>query len=309
MINRILVGYDGSEQASDALFLGARVATLLDSDLVLGASFQDEHLLDGEEPLDLALARESEALFSDAEARLGKAAPSKLTTRAIPRESTADALQDLAAYEKADLMIIGSTHRGALGRVLPGSLALQLIGTTPCPLAIAPQGMVAELEPLTGPIVAAFDGSELAGRAVSFAAELAAQTDGWLHVIGVALSNPQVEAALAGGMPAMGAQLDREALEEALDEHLEQLPADARAQGLVLEGSPVQELVDLASGSRGVLVSGSHGRGPLMSLVLGSVSDAVAQRISWPIVLVPPQARIAAIEATPEKGNATGRQP
>ena len=88
------------------------------------------------------------------------------------------------------------------------------------------------------------------------------------------------------------AYVDRETLQKKLDDALGKLPPDLDTDGKVLEGPSVQGLLGAAPGPNGVFVTGSHGRGPLLSLLFGSVSDAIAQRISWPIVLVPPQARL-----------------
>lgn len=294
MIKGILVGYDRSEQARDALLLGARLATHIDARLIVGMACSDKRLLEIATPLDAALARESDALVADVRAGLPDPAPTQVGSRILVRDSVADGLHDLASYEDIDMVVIGSTHRGPLGRVLPGSLALQLIGRTPCPLMIAPRGFAAGEDPASGPVIVAFDGSELAGRAVAFAARLADQARSRLHVVGVAASAAQVEAVLAGAVAPLGAQLDRGALQRALDEELERLPPDLEAEGTVLEGSAIETLVGLAQGAGGLFVAGSHGRGPLMSLVLGSVSDVIAKRISWPLVLVPPQARVDA---------------
>ena len=305
MIKRILIGYDGSEQADDALLVGAGLAAHIDADVLLGASFSDEQREAPGETVSEALARRSKALFSDAKARLPASALDRVESRAVVRDSAADGLGDLASDEDVELIVIGSTHRGGFGRVLPGSLALQLIGSTPCPLAIAPRRVPVGNDPGSGPVIAAFDGSELSTRAVAFAAQLAAQADTFLHIIGVAASDAQINAPFVGAGVPVGSRLDRDALQKALDEQMENLPADLAAEGTVLKGSPVESLVASAHGSRGIFVSGSHGRGPLMSLVVGSVSNAIAQRISWPAVLVPPQARIA----TGANGESESRDP
>ncbi|MGI9556707.1 MAG: universal stress protein [Solirubrobacterales bacterium] len=296
MIDRILVGYDGSEQAEDALAVAAGLAANLKAELRMGASLSEEQLLQPAETVDEALSHESEALLSAARQHLSELGDYEIDGRALLSDSPADGLLDLSETERADLLVIGSTHRGGVGRVLPGSLALQIIGSTGCPLVIAPRRVPHDGEAGTGPVVAAFDGGDLASRAVKFAAQLAAQADAPLHVVGVAVSQAQVEAALAGYGVQAGSAPDRATLQEELEQLLEELPDNVAANWTVVEGSPVDTLVNAAQGSRGIFVSGSHGRGPLMSLILGSVSDAVAQRISWPAVLVPPQVKVDGID-------------
>ena len=298
MIKRILVGFDGSPQAKDALAVGSRLADGLGVRAILGASFSDEWLSDRDGPLDTALERESATLRANAAAELAPSATEAIEVRVISRESAADGLCDLAAAERADLIVIGSTHRGGVGRILPGSLALQMIGATPCPLAIAPRGLAPEADPARGPVIVAFDGTELAERAVAFAATVAAQAGTWLRLIGVAATPAQAEAALLGGVAPLGGILDKEGLQASIDAQLEKLPRALDAQGTVLEGSPVQALASSAFGPGGLVVAGSHGRGPLMSLLLGSVSDEIVKRVSWPVVLVPPQVTLEALEGS-----------
>lgn len=65
-----------------------------------------------------------------------KASPSssgRSTTRA-PR-----ALHEVAEAQDAGLLAVGSTNRGAIGRVLPRSTAERLMHGAPCPIAIVPE--------------------------------------------------------------------------------------------------------------------------------------------------------------------------
>ena len=38
-------------------------------------------------------------------------------------------------------MVVGSTHRGRFGRVVPGSVTARLLHGTPCAVAVAPRGL------------------------------------------------------------------------------------------------------------------------------------------------------------------------
>ena len=59
-------------------------------------------------------------------------------------ESLAKTLQCAAISEQADLVVLGSSHRGALGRVLLGSVAQATLREAPCPVAVAPVGSHAD---------------------------------------------------------------------------------------------------------------------------------------------------------------------
>ena len=49
-------------------------------------------------------------------------------------------LGSVSEAEDAGLLVVGSTRRGAVGRVLPGSTAERLMHGAPCPIAIVPPG-------------------------------------------------------------------------------------------------------------------------------------------------------------------------
>ena len=57
--------------------------------------------------------------------------------------SVADTLSRAATERRADLLVLGSSHRGALGRVLIGSVSEETLHGAPCAAAIAPAGYCA----------------------------------------------------------------------------------------------------------------------------------------------------------------------
>lgn len=54
--------------------------------------------------------------------------------------SAAHALQETASDAGAGLIIVGSTHRGALGRITSGTTAGRVLDRAPCPVAVVPRG-------------------------------------------------------------------------------------------------------------------------------------------------------------------------
>ena len=81
---------------------------------------------------------------------------------------------------------------------------------------------------------------------------------------------------------------ERRAAEAALAEIVEELqvPADVEVEVRVVEGNPVDVLID-ASRDADLLVVGSRGRGGLTGLLLGSVSQRCVERAHCPVVVVP----------------------
>jgi nucleotide-binding universal stress UspA family protein len=135
----------------------------------------------------------------------------------------------------------------------------------------------------------AVDGSDHASRAIEAAAQLAAQ----LKAVEVLLLNVRDAMVYYGELP----PFDFEAIERAQRQHqellLEQALAQARACGLEhvstqsAVGAPAQEIVRVAE-ERGVdqIVMGTHGRGVVGTLFLGSVAQRVVHQSKLPVLLV-----------------------
>jgi nucleotide-binding universal stress UspA family protein len=135
----------------------------------------------------------------------------------------------------------------------------------------------------------AVDGSEHARRAIEAAARLAKQ----MPAAEVVLLNVADAMVFYGELP----PFDLEAIERAQRAHqdklLAQAEAHARASGLqqVLTQSAVgltaQEILRVAD-ERGVdqIVMGTHGRGAVGSLLLGSVAQRVVHQAKVPVLLV-----------------------
>ena len=60
--------------------------------------------------------------------------------RAVADAAPARALLAAAAEADAALIVVGSSHAGFSGHVLPGSTGARLLDGAPCPVALAPQG-------------------------------------------------------------------------------------------------------------------------------------------------------------------------
>ena len=60
--------------------------------------------------------------------------------RLLADHSPAHALQAAAEQAGAGIIVVGSSHVGRLGRVLPGSTAERLLHGAPCPVAVVPVG-------------------------------------------------------------------------------------------------------------------------------------------------------------------------
>jgi nucleotide-binding universal stress UspA family protein len=134
-------------------------------------------------------------------------------------------------------------------------------------------------------ILVAIDGSQTAMTALEEAIDLARSEGARLVLISVA-APPRWRFSGPPCLPYPSEQdLEREAWE--VVERAEALvPADVSVSTLVRVGSPSAAIVARAAeGGHDLVVMGSHGRGPLGSLVLGSVSRGVIARSTVPVLV------------------------
>lgn len=130
------------------------------------------------------------------------------------------------------------------------------------------------------------DGSREVERALEYAIDLARLHDATLRALYV------VNAAGYGGLP-METALEgvsdalRNEGRSAVDRVEELAPADVPVETAVLEGAPSQAIVDDADSTEcDLIVMGTHGRGGIDRLLLGSVTERVVRRAPVPVLTV-----------------------
>jgi nucleotide-binding universal stress UspA family protein len=203
----------------------------------------------------------------------------------VEKGSPADALQALAETGEADLIVLGSTHHGHFGSVSPGSVAEHLLHGARCRLVIAPKGYAEGDHSQDRLRVAAIgvDGMAESYAALDEAAKLARKFGGSLRVIGVATPVPAMG---AGAAAQAGAEAGPD-FQTQLNNAVAQLPPELRALPVYERGDPVQKLLEAAEMGVDLLVLGSRGFGPVMRLLIGSVSSRVIRQAPCPVLVVP----------------------
>jgi nucleotide-binding universal stress UspA family protein len=203
----------------------------------------------------------------------------------VEKGSPADALQALAEQGEADLVVLGSTHHAAFGSVAPGSVAEHLLHGARCRLVIAPKGYAKEDH--SGDrlrvLAVGYDGMAESQAALDEGATLAKKFGASMKVVGVMTPVPPVGAAAA-------AQAGPEAgpdFQTRLHDAVAELPSELRALPVLEHGDPVQKLLEVADVGVDLLVLGSRGFGPVMRLLIGSVSSRVIRAASCPVMVVP----------------------
>jgi nucleotide-binding universal stress UspA family protein len=137
-------------------------------------------------------------------------------------------------------------------------------------------------------IVVGVDGSPAADAALAFALEEARLRKLPLLVVS-ASEVPSIEYAGAAfvATPDLSEEADHQA-DDAIARALEQIGPDpgVEVETTSVHGHPATVLVEAAEGAT-LLVVGTRGRGGVRSIVLGSVSQAVAHHCRGPVAIVP----------------------
>lgn len=301
--SRILVGYLPTEQGADARALGVDLATVCGGELLLVsvvAAVWLEHMGERTGPAVVhsgARERAASALREAADELAGRPGVGHVERRLEASSSTARGLHDTAVAERADLIVMGSSHHGPIGRVLVGSVAERLLSGAPCSVAIAPRGHALQEPRRIGVIAIAFDGSPEAQLALRTAHELATRTEASLHVLMVI----QPPAAIPGHfVPLPGLeplitikrgealQHQEQAAQTALNSALAPLVGGPTIERHVLVGTdPADAILDTARGDVDLLVLGSRAYGPVRRALAGGVSNRVVRHAPCPVLVTP----------------------
>jgi nucleotide-binding universal stress UspA family protein len=191
------------------------------------------------------------------------------------------ALHQLAEREHADLLVVGSSRRTGIGRVLLGETTLAALDGAPCAVAVAPRDYAAGA---VGPadwqtIGVGHDGSAESDLALAAARELARRHDVTIRVLAVV--------PLQSLPPGSDAPLDwTDATERAIATQRARLAAIGNVAAEVAYGRPATELERFAAGVQ-LLVVGSRGHGPLGRLLNGSTSTQLARCSPCPLLVMP----------------------
>lgn len=280
-MSEILVGIDGSPGAQDALAFAEQLAEITGARLRLAHAFPYD-----DTPSRAASIPFREALREEAEALLAGVDVADAPRHAVADLSPAHALHELAAEHGASLIVVGSTHRGPVGRVLPGTTGERLLHGTPCPVAIVPQGYANAERPLRT-IGVGFDGSDESEAALTAASELALRFSAVVRVIRVFDSSQIGTPALMTTPGWVSITKETERLQrELLDRRVAEQPSGVAVESVFLSGSPNRELA-AQSEAVDLMIIGSRGYGPLHAVMLGGVAHALVRKAACPVLILP----------------------
>jgi nucleotide-binding universal stress UspA family protein len=284
MSKPILVGFDPETVDRAPVDFGAAAARFTGAPLIVAA------VQAGETTADEALLSDAGEAIAEIERQLAGEGIS-VECCVLQAPSAPRALHEAAERRDAGLLVVGSTRRGAVGRVLPGSTAERLMQGAPCPVAVVPHGWEAGGGLQT--IGVAYVDTEEGREALRGAHALAQRAGAKLRVLSVARDRFGMYGQTEARVPAQRGK----DLAEVQGEHRLAVEEAARAAVDALDGGvkvevdgyveDAAEVLIRVSENLDLLVCGSRAYGPLRAVLLGGVSRRVAAEARCPVIVQP----------------------
>lgn len=282
----IVVGVDGSPESHAAVrwaaqeaVLRRRPVTLLHVVAPIVVTWPIEPVITGfyewqEDNATEVLKQSQETLHSEVEGSPSPEVHLELRHDGIMTELS-------SASESADMIVVGSRGLGPVGGAVLGSVSRALLHHARCPVIVARERVVRRPD-RNLPVLLGIDGSPASEAATAFAFEEASRR-------GVELVALHAWSDVAV-FPVLGMdwhtyeQQGHEVLGERLAGWQEAYP-DVRISRRIVCDKPARWLIDESKHAQLVVV-GSRGRGGISSMLLGSVSTAVAESATTPVAVV-----------------------
>lgn len=278
--NEILVGTDGSPQATNAVLWAADEAarhSLRLAIITAHAPWYDLHSA----PAELKDAEEREYLANLHAAK--EAALQRHPDLAVRTELRAGEAAEVLGEQsgQARAVVTGTRGRGGFPGLMLGSTTLALMGHARAPVIIVP----GDPPPADRGVVVGLDGSESSRVALSYAFEQARLRQAPLTALWV-IQDPSWYGppGAYGQWLAAAAGTTEEHLVAELNPWRQEFP-DVDVTGTVVWGHPVA-MLRRAAEDAGLLVVGNRGRNIARSVLLGSVSHGVLHHAPCPVAIV-----------------------
>jgi nucleotide-binding universal stress UspA family protein len=295
----VLVGYDGSEQAVQALHYAARAALREQQRLTVVTAYTvptmayAEAALTPVMPAEVARLNAAREVLDEAREHLRDyTGPLDLRTE---WGDAAGVLVKLSA--RALVIVVGARGRGGFFGRLLGSVSSAVPAHAHCPTVVVHRGDdlgegAHRFEPVDddAPVVVGTDGSGRAEAALDVATRAALGRGTALHVLMVIPSPDDWGGSYAAWLPDPDVVETHRAraatgLERGLEERREAHP-ELTITSQVVVGDPAQVLISGSSDAQ-LTVVGTRGHGRLTSTLLGSVSRSLLQLAEGPVMVVP----------------------
>jgi nucleotide-binding universal stress UspA family protein len=188
----------------------------------------------------------------------------------------------LTLSDTAEMIVMGSHGRGSLARGLLGSVSSTVVRHANCPVAVVRDEELPDRR--QAPVLLGTDGSPASELATEIAFDEASRRGVDLVAIH-AWSDSALSEVFEIDWPSVEEETQR-SLAESLAGWRERYP-DVTVHRLIARDRPAQHLINKSETAQLVVV-GSHGRGGLARMLLGSVSNAVLHSVKVPVIVARP---------------------
>jgi nucleotide-binding universal stress UspA family protein len=298
---KMIVPLDGSELAAEAIDYAVSLSAN-EADIVLVSVLPPTRPVRGLLG-DVIVSAEGvlSRLRADVTAKLEKEAdrlcietPGIAVSVCVKEGDPAEEIINAANAQSADLIVMASHGRGAVGRFAFGSVADRVARFADTPvMIIRPQ----DAQPERGPVsihrlLVPLDGSELADQAIPFAESMAKWLSMPIHLIsGLDISQLTSFSLATGGL--FSDEFNDEFLggfRQDMEQKLEKQATSLRERGIVVDWEIVDghavSVIENAARDGDIIMMTSHGRGGIGRWVFGSVAEKLLRHCPEPLILI-----------------------
>jgi nucleotide-binding universal stress UspA family protein len=281
---KILVAYDGSESAKNALAVAAKLAKQDNSWIkvldVVSPFDEDSEVTGGSNTKD-TIEGPAEKLLAGALEIAAKEGVEILTT--LVQGEPFERISAIAEDDDCDLIVMGRQGVSHFERELMGTVTARVIGHTTRNVLVVPETF--KWDGKWESILLAMDGSPNCATANDVALEVAGQRSVRIAALTVTKTHISNESAAFSQAATRKIEMKAESIVNELKERAVVMGLDAVA--LVKHGQPHQEIIALAAElGVTVIVMCTHGKTGIKRLLMGSVTQRTIGHADCPVLVV-----------------------
>jgi nucleotide-binding universal stress UspA family protein len=288
----IIAGFSSSRQGSAPVNLAAQLARTT-GEKIIAAAVMERALPADADPIEDEYRGYIASRASASLTRLVDQVRGDLDITVTVHHSTSipNGLMELAGQHGADVVVVGSSSSGLLGRITLGTVTERLVHTSQVPVALAPRGYPSTPVPIQR-LTAGYGGAADAVGLIATSAELAQQWKARLRI--ASFTVPQFT--MFGGSIEHSAEelVVQQWTRKTEDAAVKQLN-DARSTVAIPDvdvvigtGSEWRDAVDNIAWEPGdLLLLGSGATGPMAQVFLGTAASKILRHAPVPVMIVP----------------------